>query len=72
MVALAAAGLAVVFAIQGKATSAACASVIAVPACGLAVSFARWYFAVRARFAGRAPRPRTGKRQVAWQVAFAA
>ncbi len=72
IVALAAAGLAVVSAIQGNAISAAYTSVIAVLALGLTVSVARCYLAVRVRFAGRAPRPRTGKRQVAWHVAFAA
>jgi hypothetical protein len=70
MVALAAAGLAVVFAINGHAP-AAYTAVIAVLALGLAVSFARYFLAVGARFAGLALRPRTGKRQVAWHVAFA-
>ena len=72
IVALAAAGLAVVSAIQGNAISAAYTFVIAVFALGLAVSFARCYLTVRARFAGPAPRLRTGRRQVAWHVAFAA
>ena len=72
MVALAAAGFAVVFAIQGHAMSAACSSVIAVLAFGPAVSLARCYLAVSARFAGLAPCPRTGKRQVVWHVSVAA
>jgi len=69
---LAAAGFAVVSAIQGRAMSAACSSVIAVLGFGLTVSLARCCLAVSARFAGLAPRPRTGKRQVVWHVSFAA
>ena len=72
MVALAAAGFAVVFAIQGHAMSAACSSVIAALVLDPAVSFAGCYPAVSARFAGLAPRSGTGKRQVAWRVSVAA
>jgi len=72
MVALAAAGFAVVFAIQGIVISAASSSVIAVLALGPAASLARCYPVVGARFAGLTPRPRTGRRQVAWHVSFAA
>jgi hypothetical protein len=72
IVAPAAGGFAVVFAIGGNAISAAYSSVIAVLVLGPAVSFAGCYPAVSARFAGLAPRSRTGKRQVAWRVSFAA
>jgi hypothetical protein len=70
-VVLAAAGFVIMPAIKSSATSAAYIPGIAVVAVGPAVSFARSYLAVRARFAGLAPRPGTGKSQIAWHASFA-
>jgi hypothetical protein len=70
-VALAATGFVIMPAIKSSATSAAYIPGIAVLAVGLAVSFARSYLAVRARFAGLTPRLGTGQRQVAWHASFA-
>jgi hypothetical protein len=70
-VALAAAGFVIMPAIKSNATSAAYIPGIAALAVGPAVSFGRCYLAVRARFAGLAPRPGIGKRQIAWHASFA-